>query len=128
MGVMNHNSGLATDVVVVDDDLDSSEALADLLHDRGYSVTSAANGREALDYLRRCARPGIILLDMMMPVMDGYEFLEQQSRETALLDIPVVVMTGTPQLRLLWAKAILLKPVQPKELFKIIEQFLPAKP
>jgi CheY-like chemotaxis protein len=128
MGVSEHCLSLAADVMLVDNDIDGSEALADLLQYRGYSVARTSNGSEALNYLKRFSRPRVIILDLLMPVMDGPEFLEHQSSDPALLDIPVVILTGTPPLRPLPAKAILLKPVHPKELFEIIERFLPAEP
>jgi CheY-like chemotaxis protein len=119
------SSAASREVVVVDDDVDGREALAELLASRGYSVTTAGNGRDALDYLRRSYLPGLIILDLMMPLMDGWEFLEHQSRDPALLDIPVVVLSATVPHHALSAKAILMKPVQPKELFQIIERYLP---
>jgi CheY-like chemotaxis protein len=121
------SSATPREVVVVEDDVDAREALSKLLASHGYSVTSAGNGREALDYLRRSYLPGLIILDLMMPLMDGWEFLEHQSRDPALLDIPVVVLSATAPHQPLTAKAILMKPVQPKELFKMIERYLPPK-
>ena len=114
-------------VLVVDDDLGTREALTDLLEDCGYSVIVATDGREALDYLRNSSAPGIIILDLMMPVMDGWEFLEQQSLDPALLGIPVIVVTATPSDVSLEAKAVLQKPIQFKSLLEMIERFLPAK-
>jgi CheY-like chemotaxis protein len=114
-------------VLVVDDDLGTREALSDLLQDRGYSVISAADGREALNYLRNSSPPGIVILDLMMPVMDGWEFLEQQSRDPALLAIPVIVVTATPPHVSLEAKAVLQKPIQFESLLATLERFLPAK-
>jgi CheY-like chemotaxis protein len=105
-------SAAARKVLVVDDDFSTREALTELLQDRGYSVISGADGREALNYLRDTSAPGIIILDLMMPVMDGWEFLEHQSHEPALLDIPVIVMTATPPRHPLRAKAVLQKPIE----------------
>jgi len=64
------------------------------LQDDGYSVIAVADGK-ALNYLRDAPPPGLIILDLMMPVMDGWEFLEHQSRDSALLSIPVIVTTAT---------------------------------
>ena len=114
-------------VLVVDDDLSTREALTDLLQDRGYAVISAADGREALNYLRNSSPPGIVILDLMMPVMDGWEFLERQSRDPVLHDIPVIVLTATPPGALLLAKVVLSKPVEPEFLIEIVERLLPAK-
>jgi CheY-like chemotaxis protein len=117
----------AREVLVVDDDLGTRDALADLLEDCGYSVIAAADGREALDYLRHSSAPGIIILDLMMPVMDGWQFLQQQSLDPALLAIPVIVVTATPPLVSLRAKAVLQKPIQFKSLLEMLERFLPAR-
>jgi CheY-like chemotaxis protein len=118
--------GLAPrEVLVVDDDLGTREALTDPLEDCGYSVTAAADGREALDYLRNSSAPGIIILDLMMPVMDGWQFLEQQSHDPALLALPVIVVTATPPQVSVRAKAVLQKPIQFKSLLEMLERFLP---
>ena len=62
--------------------------------DEGYDVATASNGREALVYLKSHSAPRLILLDVMMPVMDGYEFRVEQQRDPAIADIPVVVLTA----------------------------------
>jgi CheY-like chemotaxis protein len=118
---------VAREVLVVEDDFGTREALADLLQDRGYSVISVADGREALNYLRDASAPGIIILDLMMPVMDGWEFLEHQSHDPALLDIPVIVVSATPPRHPLRAKAVLQKPIQFESLVEMLERFLPSK-
>jgi CheY-like chemotaxis protein len=104
--LISQRSTAAREVLVVDDDVGTREALSDLLHDRGYLVISAADGREARNYLRNSPPPGIIILDLMMPVMDGWEFLEHQARDPALFDIPVIVVTATPPQHSLRAIAI----------------------
>jgi len=114
------------EVLIVDDDLDAREALAELLEYRGFSVGSAANGREALNFLRSSSLPGIIILDLMMPMMDGWEFLEHQSRDFALMEIPVIVLTATPPSQPVKAKVILQKPIQFDSLVELLNQHLPA--
>jgi CheY-like chemotaxis protein len=85
-----------TRVLIVDDDRVGSAALADLLEEDGYEVARAANGREALDRLNdRGPLPSVILLDLWMPVMNGWSFREAQQRDRRLADIPVVVITAT---------------------------------
>src|SRR3954470_23175677 len=81
-------------VLVVDDDQDIREALCDLLADAGYRAASVANGKEALIYLKSGELPCVILLDLMMPVMDGWEFRRQQQGDPRLSKIPVVVITA----------------------------------
>jgi CheY-like chemotaxis protein len=81
-------------VLVVDDDPDIRAVIGDLLEDEGYEVASAANGREALGLLYDGMRPSVILLDLVMPVMSGWDFLEYQLRDPRLSDIPVVVFSA----------------------------------
>lgn len=81
-------------ILVVDDDPDLRETLIDLLGDEGYRATGVANGQEALRQLRHIAPPCLILLDLMMPVMTGWEFREQQRQDPRLAAIPVAVVTG----------------------------------
>jgi CheY-like chemotaxis protein len=80
-------------VLVVDDDRDIRELLVELLASEGYEVASAADGRRALAEARS-RRPDVILLDLMMPVMSGWEFREAQLRDPELAGIPVVVVTA----------------------------------
>jgi CheY-like chemotaxis protein len=83
-------------VLVVDDDASIRESLADLLGDEGYQVQTATNGAEALSLLRPPAqlRPCVILLDLMMPIMNGQEFYAEQQRDLALATIPIVVISA----------------------------------
>jgi CheY-like chemotaxis protein len=84
-------------LLVVDDDPAIRETLADLLQDEGYVVMTAINGKEALTRLRAgSARPCVILLDLMMPVMSGAEFYAEMRSDPALADIPVVVISAEP--------------------------------
>jgi CheY-like chemotaxis protein len=84
-------------IMVVDDDADVREAVANLLERNGYVVLPASNGQEALDELHgRAERPSLILLDLMMPVMDGRAFYEEQQADPELRDIPVVAFTSFP--------------------------------
>ena len=82
-------------VLVVDDDQDIRESLVEALEDEGFSVLVASNGSDALEKLRAAgAPPCVILLDLMMPVMDGWQFRDEQQRDQALARIPVVVLTA----------------------------------
>ena len=80
-------------LLLVDDDTDSLESLSRILQDAGWQTTTATNGKEALAVLER-TRPGAIVLDLMMPEMDGFEFLRRLHADPDLRTIPVVVMTG----------------------------------
>jgi CheY-like chemotaxis protein len=82
-------------ILVVEDDEGAREALSDILREEGFDVRLAANGREALEQLEEGMRPCVILLDLVMPVMDGWEFRQRQLRHEGLAPIPVVVLTAT---------------------------------
>lgn len=81
-------------ILIVEDDADLREALSDVLRDAGYAVTGAADGQEALDLLRRDGRPSLILLDLTMPGMNGWQFRAEQRRDPDLSGIPVVVLSA----------------------------------
>ena len=81
-------------VMIVEDDRDTREMLGRFLELEGFDVRTAANGQLALDALQEQARPCVILLDLMMPVMNGWQFREQQVRDPRFSRIPVVVVTA----------------------------------
>jgi CheY-like chemotaxis protein len=82
-------------VLIVDDDVDIREILAETLEETGLEVTTACNGLEALTAVRCMkVRPAVILLDLMMPIMDGYGFLEQRGSDPALASIPIAIVTA----------------------------------
>ena len=84
-------------VLVVDDQVDLRDAIAVLLESEGYAVVDAGNGREALKYLEGGANVAAIVLDLMMPVMDGWQFLAERRRNPAWLKIPTIVVTGVSE-------------------------------
>lgn len=81
-------------ILIVEDDLDTRQAMQALLEMHGYLVVPAANGAEGLDQLYGGLRPCLILLDLKMPVKNGFEFLAERCRDPVLADIPVVVCSG----------------------------------
>ena len=85
-------------ILIIEDNATTREALTTLLEGVGYGVTGAANGREALDYLRQAEPPCVILLDLSMPVMSGWQFRREQRHDPALAPIPVVVLSGESDL------------------------------
>lgn len=115
-------------VLVVEDDRDIREIVMETLADEGYATIGVTNGQEALDHLRSGAPlPGVILLDIMMPVMDGRSFRAEQLRDPALAAIPVVVMTADADVTAianeLRAAFHLKKPVSLEQLFAVAAQF-----
>jgi CheY-like chemotaxis protein len=116
-------------IFVVDDDLDLRETIGELLHDEGYETLLFQDGRGALALLRAGVRPSLILLDLMMPEMSGWQFREEQLRDEALRAIPVVVMTASRSFdrALLAASEVLLKPVGIGDILGAVERnALPA--
>ena len=112
-------------VMVVEDDADVRESIVEILEDNDYRPLPAANGREAIERLGVCrSKPCVILLDLMMPVMDGFEFRDRQRRDPVLNDIPVVVLTAHANAKQaagqLDAHAFLRKPLDLHELLAIV--------
>lgn len=112
-------------VLVVDDDAAVREALSDVLIEEGYRVLCAADGREALDLIESGEAPCLVLLDLTMPRLNGWEVLEQLAADPVLAAIPVVVLTGASasQLAALSAPAVLRKPVDFDALLHTVETY-----
>jgi CheY-like chemotaxis protein len=81
-------------VLVIDDDPDIRDTMRFVLEGSGHPVVTAANGAEALDRLRQGTVPCLILLDLMMPIMNGWEFCAEQKRSAEFSAIPVIILTG----------------------------------
>jgi CheY-like chemotaxis protein len=114
-------------ILVVDDDADVRNTVADALEDEGFDVVTAANGGEALRQLDAGARPDVILLDMMMPEMDGWAFRAEQQKRGELASIPVIVFTayGIPRetVEQLGAQGYLRKPLRLDDLLRAMNRF-----
>jgi CheY-like chemotaxis protein len=113
-------------ILLIDDHTDVREAMEELLRGDGYTVQTASNGREALNKLYRGLRPCVILMDLMMPVMTGYEFRQEQMRDPELSAIPIIVYSGVTDVHLnaqqLEATAYAGKPVDPDHLMALVRQ------
>jgi two-component system response regulator CpxR len=111
-------------ILIVDDDVDIREVLAEALEDHGFDVVTAADGLEALTLLRSMAAPpSVILLDLMMPVMNGYEFLEERRKDAVLASIPVAIITaghGVDRDRLQNIASIIPKPLNLPKLVGVL--------
>ena len=112
-------------VFIVEDDLDTREMLARFLELEGFTVESAENGKLALERLGRGSRACVILLDLMMPVMDGWQFRQAQVKNENLAKIPVIVVSaaGRERIERIDADAYLSKPVDLEELLGCVTQF-----
>jgi CheY-like chemotaxis protein len=111
-------------IFIVEDDVDTREMLEKFLELEGYQVETAANGRQELDRLNHGLRASVIVLDLMMPVMDGWQFRAEQRRDAALASIPVIVVSasGKERLRRIDADSYLSKPVDLEELLEKITE------
>ena len=119
-------------ILIVDDDIDVRKSLSDFLEDEGYAVAAASNGRIALDLLRGGVRPAVILLDLMMPGMDGWDFRQAQLEDPALASVPVVMVTASgfsaETIRQQFAPAAFVsKPIQPTVLLEAIDRACVAR-
>lgn len=117
-----------THVLVVDDDDELRNAVSDALREGGHSVLTARNGREALEIMAGTPRPALVLLDLMMPVMSGWEFRIAQLRDAKVRSIPIVVMSAVTDVRgaaeQLQADGFLMKPVELQTLLATVARFL----
>lgn len=120
-------------ILLVDDDGDIRSAMRLALEIEGYRVELAGDGREAWDRLHRHARPALILLDIMMPVMDGSEFLRLLRSDPQLRTIPVVLVTAfgaTSRAAELahQTEGCLAKPIDLDELLRVVARHVPRSP
>jgi CheY-like chemotaxis protein len=109
-------------VLIVEDDEDLRDMMAQMLTIEGFNAATAANGREALDYLHSTGKPNVILLDLMMPVMDGWEFRRQQKADPELAPVPVIVLSALdpPRAATVDADAFLKKPLDFDRLLELV--------
>lgn len=113
---------MTDDVLVVEDDEANRDFLRVLLEGEGFLVATVCDGREALDWLVSHPRPSLVLLDLEMPRMDGWEFLQEADRTATLAGIRVVILTGRVQrLQVLdW----LSKPAEPDTLVETLKHHM----
>jgi CheY-like chemotaxis protein len=116
-------------VLVIDDNFVTQETMSTLLASYGYRVAAACNGRDAITRLNCYEKPDLILLDLKMPVMDGCRFCEARQKDKVLASIPVVIVSGLPdvakQAADLGAVGYLQKPVDIVALLSTLEQCCP---
>jgi len=114
---------VAPTIVVAEDDDELRELIADLLEDSGYDVIPAANGKQVTDYLEAAERPpDAIVLDLLMPLVSGWEVLRQMHSRPLWSDIPVVAVTGLSRDRPTGVTAVLKKPFPVHDLLSILEK------
>ena len=115
--------GAAPSILVVEDDEDAREAMVALLQMKGYRAVSAGNGREALDYLEEAPAPDLIILDLWMPVMDGWQFRSEQIKNPRLAHIPVIVVTALSDRADVDANEVIIKPVDVDRLLSTVDHY-----
>ena len=115
-------------ILIVDDDFAIRDSLSQLLEDEGFSVIAVSNGQEALSYLLQSSEyPCLILLDLMMPGINGWEFRRQQKQYAALASIPVAILSADRNFEshasILEAQGYIDKPIDLDVLFQIVERY-----
>ncbi len=121
-----HRTGTPERILLVEDDWSIRAALTGILEEEGYVVTTASNGRQALERLRSSSTPDLIVLDLRMPIMDGWEFRAAQKSDPELARIPVVAVSadGSAQAAAIDAQAYLRKPLSTETFLNAIGRVL----
>ena len=124
-GARPHPSVHHCAVLIVEDDADLRDMMAQLLSLEGFIAATVSNGREALEYLHEGDRPDVILLDLMMPVMDGWEFRRRQQADPSVAGVPVIVLSALDQSRAadVRADAFLKKPLDFDRLLALVRNY-----
>ncbi len=121
-------------ILVVEDDDAIRGLVSEVLRDDGYDVREATNGLEALEQVRE-ERPDLIVLDLMMPVMDGWAFVEECRRKRCCNEVPIVVTSAShdlprtaERLRTFGVRTCLAKPFDVDGLLALVERYVPSTP
>lgn len=118
---------MSQQILIVEDDAALREALSQVLADEGYDLLGARDGLEAVNCLKNGNRPDVILLDLSMPVVNGWEFRMFQKRDPELTNIPVILITAGDYTReeVAWLEpsALLPKPIDLPQLFSVVRRF-----
>jgi len=109
-------------ILVVEDDACVLEAITEFIETAGYPVSSARNGKEAFERARS-ERPSLILLDLSMPVMDGWEFLRRRGAEPSLAEVPVIVVSAIVSAPPEGADGFLSKPIEIGRLLAMLDRY-----
>lgn len=111
-------------ILVVEDDVDIRSALVQILRLEGHKTAEAANGKEALEYLRNNPKPCMVLLDMMMPIMTGRQFLDVFKHEPENADVPVVIISAiADRIDTSGAKEFIRKPLEVSKLLEVVAKY-----
>jgi CheY-like chemotaxis protein len=110
-------------VLIVEDHCASRDVLRQLVEKDGRAVVTAGDGQEALNRVRSSPPPSLILLDLAMPKMNGWEFLEHKTADPTIAGIPTIVLSGSPSELPVGARDLLAKPVDIERLLALIDQY-----
>ena len=108
-------------VLIVEDEVTTRDALIELLGKDGREIVTVGDGQEAMEHLAKVPRPRVILLDLMMPRMDGWEFPRCQAADPSIANIPTIVLSGSKLPA--GAKHQLAKPVDVDRLRALVDQY-----
>jgi len=127
MKMANGQNDMNRAILIVEDDIDLCETFKDVVELEGFRVQTASNGREALSLLNDQPRPALIILDLMMPEMNGWEFLDRLRSHQLHSNVPVVVVTAAQEYTFkgLHADGVLKKPIDLDNLIELIARLLP---
>jgi CheY-like chemotaxis protein len=125
---LESTTGVNRTILLIEDDRDICEIVQLVLSEEGYETLTVPNGAEALRLLRAGeARPFVIMLDLMLPVMDAWQFRSEQLRDVALAPIPVVIFSANPKVwrhaDMLGAAAVIRKPPNLNEILDVVGRF-----
>lgn len=119
-------------VLLVEDDAEIRDLLQDFLEEEGFDVVPAGNGKQALDYLSSAdaSRPDVVVLDLMMPLVTGWQVMERMKSDPALAEVPIVVLTAATRDKPPGATAFFRKPFNLSALFDAVKEcaHVPATP
>jgi CheY-like chemotaxis protein len=127
---LSESEQVVVDVLVVEDDEEMRTGMVELLDSEQLAVGWATNGREALKLVEAGVRPRLLVLDMQMPVMDGWKFLEERRTHEVLREVPVLLTTGLDRVQILPSDVVacLHKPVEPDVLLDVVRQYAHSEP
>jgi CheY-like chemotaxis protein len=118
------NTTLNRSILVVDDYEDTLQAMSELLQGAGFHVRTARNGLDALNTMTSDDSISLVLLDLWMPVMDGWEFLQRKKSDPDLAEVPVVVISAISPVDLDGVKTVLPKPIDFDQLMETVGHFV----
>ena len=122
MGCVTTNNHAAK-LLIVEDDESARTALGDILDCEGYPVATCSNGQEALEYLRNRPLPALIILDLQMPVMNGWQFCRERRKDVLLASVPIVVVTAFQSPGDLDVNAVMKKPIDVDQLLDMVHEY-----